>query len=370
MTTKSSSILLIDDNQEVLDGLTAHLQGQLADTVEVRTWFPSSVDDDRKPEEIFRSKVDQNTIMVATDYDLTGQGLTGLFGLTIVGWCQALAIPVGDFSRGHTAELPDEPNLFELRVPATDAEGAAFIASATEGFSTIRKGVQEHIEADGWTDKLPTILAELVDRKHLATQFALFMPRLGSSTSSLIHRLRGFADPENRATSEEKVAVLSYVLGHVLLNSILKYPGPLLSTQALGAYLSTTADHAAKLDELFKHALYDGPFRSDNCRYWREDVDELIDEIAVDLDRDDFLSFGDFNRAVLEKHTGGELETHSCIRAKCEGKKGGYLCPFTVRPVCERGDCSVPSTSWVPQGAQLSRVERDYYDEWAPLLGL
>lgn len=136
------SILLIDDKVEVLTGLKAELSKLLpADVVEIRAWLPDS-DDADDPDVAFGAKVDEDTVLVATDYDLTGNGMTGLFGLTIVGWCQARCIPVGDFSRGHNDQLPDEPNLFELRVPPTDIEGAQFIASAFRGFQAIRNALK------------------------------------------------------------------------------------------------------------------------------------------------------------------------------------------------------------------------------------
>src|SRR5438128_2603593 len=113
---RKPSILLIDDNEELLKQLRSELEDQLApDGVDVRTWTP--VEEDRSPEQLFWSFVDDDTFLVVTDYDLTGRGKTGLFGPSIVGWCQSKAIPVGDFSRGMARALPAEPNLFELRVP-------------------------------------------------------------------------------------------------------------------------------------------------------------------------------------------------------------------------------------------------------------
>lgn len=362
------SVFLIDDNQDVLDGLTGQLVQLLPDTIEIRTWLPDKDGDD--PEKTFRSMIDEETILVATDYDLTSKGMKGLFGLTIVGWSQARSIPVGDFSRGHTRDLPDEPNLFELRVPPNDVDGASFIASAVEGFGTIRRTITDNKALLEHGSNLAAILAMILDRQHLDDQFALYMSRLGSSNSALTQRLKDFADPDKGADDEDKIRVLTYVLGHVLLNAVLKFPGPILSEDALAAYVATTIDEAEILHELFVDAIYAGPFAGGSRRYWRENVDVLIDGFGADIADKQFEGFGDFNRAAVEAKLGRELAVHGCEREGCGGRKGGYLCPFTRRPVCERGDCSVPSISWIPQGAQLSRVERDYYDEWAPLLGL
>lgn len=361
------SILLVDDTQNVLDGLVARLADLLPeDQVEVRRWLPTAEDDD--PQAVFDSKVDDSTILVATDYDLTSQGAKGLFGLTIVGWCQKRSIPVGDFSRGNATALPKEPNLFELRVPPTDVEGAQFIAAAFTGFRTIRDTIAADPELLTSKRSLAAVLATLLGKPHLDNQFALYMSRLGSANSSLVQRLRDFANPAEAPDNDDKVQVLTYVLGHVLLNAILKFPGPLLSERALCAYVSTAQSEADALHDLFAAALYRGPFGESARYYWREDVDAILDRVGGDAAEKDFEDFGDLNRAVTEVALERPLAHHECPR--CGGTKGGFLCPFTHRPVCQRPDCSVSASSWIPSGAQLSRVERDFYDEWAPLLGL
>ena len=73
-------------------------------------------------------------------------------------------------------------------------------------------------------------------------------------------------------------------------------------------------------------------------------------------------------RAIVEAEVGRTLGRHACDR--CQGERGGYWCPFAKRPVCERKDCSVGSSNLIPQGAGLTRIERDFYDTWIPLLGL
>jgi hypothetical protein len=194
------------------------------------------------------------------------------------------------------------------------------------------------------------------------------MSRRGSANSSLVERLRSYALPEKVPTSADKAQLLAYVLGHVLLNAILKFPGPILSEKALCAYVATTTDEIETIVPLFGAALYSGPF-SDGARYfWREDVDEALDAIGTTIADQQFEDFGDFNRKAIETVLSKKLAIHECKR--CGGLKGGFLCPFTRRPVCQRADCSVSASSWIPQGAQLSRVEREFYNEWAPLLGL
>jgi len=358
------SILLVDDKQANLDGLSGRIEAILADTdVEVRTWVPTG---DEDPEAAFRARVDKGTVLVVTDYDLTPI-IKGLFGLSIVGWCQTLSIPVGDFSRGNVAALPKEPNLFELRVPAAEEEGAAFIATTFRGFDSIRRGIVDNPGILTERRSLASVLGALLDRSRLESQFAAYMTRLGAANSSLLQQLREFAGPEVPDMGD-KVRLLTYVLGHVLQNAILKYPGPILSVKALCAYLATTEAEVGAVTPLFAAAEYKGPFGDGTKLFWRDDVDDVLDGLGGTIKDEQFESFADYNRRAVEVALGRSLANHDCDR--CGGVKGGFWCPFTQRPVCERANCSVPASSWIPQGAQLTRVERGFYDEWAPLLGL
>ena len=90
-----SQIVLIDDDASLLNGLHTAVEARLP-KVSVAKWQPGS---ERDVAEAFLEHVDDSeTVLVATDQDLTAGGLRGFFGATIVSWCQQLAIPVGDFS--------------------------------------------------------------------------------------------------------------------------------------------------------------------------------------------------------------------------------------------------------------------------------
>jgi hypothetical protein len=195
------------------------------------------------------------------------------------------------------------------------------------------------------------------------------MSLLGAANPSLLDSLRSALSPNDVVITSEKERLLAYVLGHVLANAILRYPGPILSDRAVCAYFATSSLEAEAIAGLLDEASYRGPFSDGRRYYWRGEVDRIIEKISQDVDATTaFETSGGFNRAVLEAALGRELALHECQR--CQGRDGGYLCPFTERPVCERPDCSVAANSWIPAGADLSRIEREFYEEWAPLLGL
>ena len=364
MNASDPSILLIDDNQTVLDGLASRLKRRLPKNVALGTWLPRQKD--HPLEDAFNCRVDDNTVLVIADYDLT-VSVTGLFGPSIVGWCQKRSIPVGEFSRANAFALPKEPNLFELRVPSDEEKAAEFIADTFDGFRNIRERLESRPQLLKEQRGLAAVLSSLLDRPGLESQFASYMSRLGAANSALLETLKASWAKAERPDDLEMTRLLSYVLGHVLSNAVLKYPGPILSGDVLCAYLATAPEEIERLGGLFEEAEYRGPFSNGGHLFWRDDVDKILDEKAESIADEQFDSFGDYNRGVVEAALKRELKTHSCQR--CHGRKGGFWCPFTMRPVCERGDCSVPASSWIPTGAQLSRVEKDFYDEWAPILG-
>jgi hypothetical protein len=361
------SVVLIDDNSEQLGRLQHALEAFTAeDNVAIRVWTPTDGDD---PYEKFEEVVDENTLLVVTDYDLTKAGLTGLFGVSIVSWCQSRFIPAGDFSRGVHGSLPSESNLFELRVPTGIADAARYTATMYRGFRDLRGRLEDGSVDLSVTRSPAEVLAAAIGRPALESQIALYMTLLGAANASLLDSLRtDFSRGDEDAADSGKQLLLTYVVGHVLANAVMRYPGPILSEKALCAYVGTGESEGPAIRPLFSEAAYYGPFSDGITYYWRTDVDEIITRNSPSAGDSEFETSGEFNRAVTENLLGRELARHACPR--CAGTNGGYLCPFTSRAVCERSDCSVAANSWIPLGADVCRVEREFYEEWAPMLGL
>jgi hypothetical protein len=347
------SILLIDDKQEAVDELTTTLSTVLhGDTVEIRTWVPSQDDDD--PYQAFLAKVNEDTTLVVTDSDLTSQGQLGLFGASIVAWCQQLAIPVGDYSRNLTS-LPKAPELFELRVPPDPQAAATYVAAIFKGFRDIGDALAANDELI--VKRSPSaVLAALLNQPDLESQIGLYAIRLGPASGALMHKVEHHDAP----SAQEKRSLLNYVAGHLLLN-VLRFPGPILSLRALKAYVASDEADAQEVVALFDSARYSGPFSDLGLYFGLTGVDAVIEKLAESLpQRQDYETSGEFHRAVLESALKRKLSRHECP-TRCFGKNGGFLCPFTDRTVCERPDCSVGSNSWLPQGAKLCRIEKDFF---------
>lgn len=359
------SLLLVDDDVALLEALAQDLEKRLSDiAVDVRRWVPSGADNN--PMEKLAELADDSTVLIVTDWDLTTQGQTGFFGPTVVGWSQQRAIPVGDFSRKTVDALPKDPNFFELRVP-NDNRAAAFIEQAFRGFHTIGSAVLDHPETFLPLRSPAAVLATVLGRPEVESQLTLYSPQLGSASGALLNRVLATAPETIEPDKLEKLRLLAYVSGHVLFNAVLKYPGPILDRQSLCSYFGAANGATDKLAEVFASARYTGPFAGNDDYFWRDAIDDRLDELAGDATVEG-ETVGEVNRAIVENAIGETLPRHDCKR--CAGQNGGFHCPFTQRPVCIRGDCSIGSSSWIPDGARVCRVEYDFYEEWAPLLGL
>ena len=370
MNSQIPGILLIDDEQDKLENLAGRVRDEV-DVGEVQTWNPGEDEDpeDKNPSAVFGRLVGDNTVLVVTDYDLT-TAVKGLFGHSVVAWCRNRLIPVGDFSRGHKDALSVEPDLFELRVPRGDADAAAYIVRMFEGFRRIREEIELKNGLQNGRQSPAEVLAVLLDRTDLESQLAPYLSKQGLFNSSLLDTLTKEKHIDEHAKVAEKTKLLTYILGHVLVNAVLKYPGPILAEGPFCAYLATSDEDIETVARLFKSARYKGPFDDGERLFWRDKVDAVVEKLAREFEIDDseFTSFGDYHRAVVSKALGGQIARHGCER--CDGEKGGFWCPFMKRAVCERNDCSSTASSWVPDGAYACRVERGFFDEWSPILGL
>lgn len=363
----TAAILLIDDQDQYVTPLAAALRERLGDSGEVVSWIPEKAD---LPLERFDELLKRHDVrLVVTDYDLT-QGQLGFFGSSVVDWCQKRAIPVGDFSRGHASSLAEEPNMFELRVPIdSDTATVNYIADVFLGFKAIRDAIDS--TPDLLHKRSPAaVVATLLREPRLESQFAQYGIRYGGANSALFDSVASTASPTVSPSQERVSGLLTYIAGHLLLNAVLRFPGPIIDDEALCAYLAIDLHEASKFYELFMEASYSGPFGALKSFRWTHIVDQILADSDVQIgDEENFNSPGAHNRRRLEIALGVVLEKPKACE-RCHGEDGGFFCPFTRRPVCQRADCSVVSNAWIPAGARLSRFEKDFYEEWSPILGM
>lgn len=352
------TVVVIDDIQEHLDGLVEALERDHP-AISVSPWRPKP--DEPSIEETFQKLLTAPVDLVATDHDLTQNGPGGLLGSTIASWCLERYVPVCDFSRKPPDKLPRERSFFEMRIAPdlSESERAAEIARLALGFAQTRRALAAR-EATG---SLSLDLALVVGDQALADELAPYLMGVSVAHSQLLQQLRD--DRSDGASAPDPLALRTFVVGHLLVNAVLEFPGPIFSVDHLLAYCSTGQESAGLLTEYFSDCVYKGPFSRASAYFLRSEVDAKLEVLArnhTDIPFDERR----YRRDLLEVEL-GELAPHGCER--CAGKQGGYWCPFTLRAVCLQDNCSVGSVSWVPRGATLCRVEYRYYQELEPLLG-
>lgn len=358
----SSAILVIDDEAERLAQLTAALRRVTG--AEVLEWLPER---DEDPVSAFAERAVGGVGLVATDQDLTKDGPRGLVGSSIAAWCLERYLPVVNFSRRPDLRLPRERSFFELSIARelTETQRASEIHRLADGFDQVRAS----LGPDGSGLTLPGQMADAVGAPELANDFAPYFSGMSLANGQFLQDLHD--DSGDRAFDQARRGhVRAFLLGHVLANAVLEFPGPILGVDHLAAYCATSSDEAARLEGFFAPARYDGPFSASRSYFLRHRVDEMLQDLADGLpETPDDLDDGDFNRLVLESAL-GPLAAHGCLRHDCDGVRGGLWCPFVRRAVCTRDDCSTLTSSWIPRGATLCRVEKEFFDENASLLGI
>lgn len=365
----SNAILVIDDDaahcKELADGVYAALSRRGHGSVEVVQWSPGEGEEPLSRFEGFIEKYDVR--LVITDYDLTSHGTLGLFGATVVDWCQLKAIPVGDFSRKNVDALAKEPNLFELRIRVEEPEAPEQVAELYLGFEEVREAFENGQDISNYRNPAAA-LATILERRGLTPQFSQYGTKYASANASLVDSLK--AEHTEEVRNELRQRFFVYIAGHILVNSVLRFPGPLLNRRAMAAYLAIHPEDTVKVEGLFTSARYRGPFGGLEDFWWVEDIDDVLDSHRDQLDPSIvYVSAGAERRRLAEIAKGEALELDTACD-RCSGQEGGYFCPYTNRTVCERSDCSTPSSTWIPQGARVSRLEYDFYEEWAPILGM
>jgi len=352
------NILLIDDVQEVLKEWTTALTALKGDRAfEIRQWLPSA--EDETAEAGFDKHVNEDTVLVVTDYDLSKGGQNGLRGSAIVNWCNRRLLPVADYSRDNKARLPKEPDQYELRADSNAEKSAPYMLNLFDGFVSLKKSITENWQTLGQKQSPAAILAEVLGRPLEESRFALYGVKIGAT--NLMETMEETANRDH-----EKQRFMTYLLGHLLFNVIMRFPGPIVDCRALAAFLGVNVSEMGKLAESFENAKYNGPFGNEAPYYWLSDVEEVLESFPDPGEVGGSPSIGKLNRLILEAKF-GTLAKHDCPR--CYGEEGGFICAFTKKTVCLRNDCSVASNTWIPQGARLCRIEKLYYNEWAPMLG-
>lgn len=150
--------------------------------------------------------------------------------------------------------------------------------------------------------------------------------------------------------------------GYWIYNRLLQFPGVLLNPTAAASFLDIDPEDFSRpeIRRLFEPALYKGPFHETGPYWWATELDEVCAQRAKqDAPR---IPAG---REIAANETGANVRRAVCVHNGHEG--AGFYCILRRQAVCEEHSVA---PSWLPAGAERSRIESDRYKQLAPWLGL
>ncbi len=305
--------------------------------------------------------------LIVCDRDLTGIAtFTGLSEVIVSSVAAKLGIPVCLYARGTYDDFFSRKRDWgDGRIVLKDnpktKEGALEVFVLVLGFIEIKKSFVS-LTSDSNLKKIKNpsdLLAKILGHPEFADQITLY----GSGDQKMLSELFPASVAINvrgigKAFIVELKRRMPCLLGYWLYNSILRFPGLILNEVALCSYLDIDPKafkQKSKIRNLFKKALYDGPFAGPGeSLWWRGIADELLAKSGAENGPE-----------YIQKKTGINVE--NCFCSVDPRKKAGYFCIITRRPVSIEN--SYGNINWFPRGANLSRVSKKIYEEIAPWFG-
>ncbi|MBL7197647.1 MAG: hypothetical protein ISS47_06075 [Candidatus Omnitrophica bacterium] len=301
----------------------------------------------------------KDVCLIICDSDLaTIDKYPGLSEVVVSRVAEMLVIPICLYAQGVYKDNLEKIRQWSTQKIILDAskgyENLAFESRTIfEGFQEIETKYQKIIKTKkGKNYKLPQVLAHILGKPELDDRIAMYSTGDKEVLAEIMPHRKG-------ADIGEKSKRIPRLLGYWLWNSILRFPGILLNKIAAASYLNiddTEFDEKKKIQEVFKEALYDGPFSAHQTMWWRDGLDEIL--------------FKEKKKEGLElvHSKEGLTEVKDCKCSVDSSKRAGYYCMITDKPVSFEN--SQGNISWFPSGADLARISKKEFDELAPWLGL
>jgi hypothetical protein len=234
-------------------------------------------------------------------------------------------------------ELVQPQNLTSQLMP--------WLVAVSEGFGALRETLRTNQPLLEKSQGPAGILAIALKRPEAKADF------LGYTAQNFFFFGSPAGEDEDDPTGTSEV--LATQLGYWLFNSILRFPGPILSLGAAAAYINVkTAElNTPGMGEALEVARYKGPFCQVEPFYWRDDLSSLLNRLEGDIVNAPQLKGAKVAR-VDEVNPGSSA----------------FFCVLTQQPIPEEE--SAPNPDWIPPGAQLARIQRKLYDKLGPMLSV
>jgi len=303
-------------------------------------------------ERILRQPPYDGVTLFFADRDLSkSQNFVGMSVSAVTGAAKRLAVPVCSYARQPAPEEYKWRARWEeghiVLMSGTDEELARQAILAAHGFAEIEAKLPKILKEKD--SKSPAkILSALLDRPEDSDKIALYSVGDQSRISDIPVKSKDEADHIKR---------IGCFLGYWLWDSLLRYPGLLVNEVAASSHLNIAADDFTKPEvrEVFKQALYHGPFADpEKPQWWRG----LLDDIVSRGESNDGLG-------LARKKLGDKVRPSQCWVDST--KSAGYYCIISEKAVSL--EHSKGGLSWFPRGADLTRISTPLFEEYGPWIG-
>lgn len=353
------TILFFEDNDAFAKKTKSALSKKVGSSVEVKLAKAIlSKSEKNKGTFVHRLRDDlrglKNVDLIVADVNLSDiDSYRGLSAEVVSEVARQLFIPICIYSRNVPTDFERIQESIDasikLKKEPDTPEMLAEIMYLHNGFAKIKK-LYNRLSKRTKSESLPRILATILDRPQYVDRFSLY----GLGNQGFLRFTPVKIEKMDRTLRTKTVP---YLLGNLLLLSVLKFPGILLNDIAAASHLniSPTDFRKPEVRRIFQRAAYKGPFSGLGCFWWRYDLDDIVDRNKSS----DGLE-------LARKKTGQVIKPCKCsVDSKLDA---GYYCIVNNLPVSL--EKSTSEISWIPKGADLARVSKPVYDKLKPWIGI
>lgn len=301
--------------------------------------------------------------MVVVDHDLSSLDNIKISESAIANACNNLSIPVCTYHR--KPETRTESQILSRSINQTRSfsiildldqsnnfiNASKEIINIFEGFKSLKEKYKTLNPSE--KDEGPAkILATILGDSDLEALLARYLANAIVASDIL--------DNENLLDNDEQNEDIylndrvPYILGNWLYNTILPFPGLILNDRATASYIDIDHKDFMKNIEYFEEARYKEIFSKNKPYWWRFKLDDLL------LDNN-------FSNGV-EYLKSKKVSVEHCKCSVSNESPAGYYCIATHQPISY--DQSKGNLSWVPEGADLTRLKMSTYKKLAPIMGI
>jgi len=349
----SARVLLFEDDTDAFTKLSASLSPLLARVDAILDRYVGEADG--RADEAVEAAITKAPAasVIVLDWDLSKYQRSAISRQLVRGAAEELYVPVCTYTsptgdHGALQQLMKWQDSVIALDSSDDYDGIAHrCAAIASGFLQLERSRPSGAHAKG---KLSRWIVDVLSAPAAAQS------QVAEYAIANLQQLLQVADVK----SAERGRLVTTVVGYWIHNQLLQFPGVLVNATAAASYLDIAVSEfeAAEVRKVFDSARYSGPFADVADYWWLAGLDD-VSARAMRAEDTALLTGREAAERALARGIG---------RVRCyAGHEGaGYYCLITKAPVCE--EHSVRPGTWLPIGADRSRIEKNKHEELSPWL--